>query len=245
MQIANLRRTGDAAVAKRWLRFVLPRLCGPWPAEASVTIKPTNTANNLLTDMPSLSPGSRHLCLTSDLRTFLTSIARKGEAGRSFARRLFTIFALDGHAVARTDPRQLMQMSDLQIAALAWHMQISGMQAAMHSLPPPGEGPATASAIASMADHVFFARPADALAAVDRFFGLALGPEITAAVAAGPSMRRDAKDVSQAFDPGQRAEEIRRVVDSLGGELDAIIDWSYQLFPDSPRSGRLPNALLT
>ena len=237
MEVANIKRMQGEAAAQGWLQRLLPVL-GQAPAgEGHVTIKPTNTVNNLIGDVMRLLPDSRHLFLTSNLKAFLVSIAKKGESGRSFARRLFTIFAMDGHPVAKMDQRQLLQMSDLQIAAIVWHMQVASMLAGLKA--------DDASRTASLDGDRFVKRPAEALAAVDGFFGLELGSEVTAEVASGPLFRRDAKDASQAYGPGRRAKDADKIAKSLGPELDAIIEWSYSLFPASPRDGILPRALIT
>lgn len=236
MEIANIKRRQGAGVSDAWLKSVLPVLSQPVVGERHVVVKPTNTVNNLIGDVARLFPQARHLLLTSQLRAFLISIAKKGEAGRSFARRLFTIFAMDGHPIARTDPRQLMQMSDLQIAALVWHMQVAAMLEAQ------ARGPA--DRFASLDGDLFVAKPEAALTAVDAFFGLDLGKDQLAATAGGALFRRDAKDASQAFGPSRRRKEADRIAQSLGPELDAIVEWSYGLFPQSPSDGRLPGALI-
>jgi hypothetical protein len=236
MEVANIKRRDGVAVSDLWLRGLVPSLAASAGTDACVTIKPTNTVNNLIADTARLFPQARHLFLTSSLRAFLTSLAKKGEAGRSFARRLFTIFAMDGHAVARSDPRQLMQMSDLQIAAIVWHMQIATMQAAL------AQGPA--AAFASLDGDAFVAAPVAALTAVDRFFGLELGTAHIAATADGPLFTQDAKHAGQAHGAERRRQEAAAIAASLGPELDAIIEWSHGLFPQSPRDGRLPNPLI-
>lgn len=232
MEVSNIKRREGGAVSDAWLTALVPALCQPFAGETHVAIKPTNTVNNLIADVARLFPDSRHLFLTSHVRAFLVSIAKKGEAGRAFARRLFTIFAMDGHPVARTDPRQLMQMSDLQVAALVWQMQVAAMQQAVAA-----HGPAR---FAWMDGDAFVARPREALAAVDGFFGLGLGEAHVEATANGPLFRRDAKDSAQAHGPGRRRKEAERIARQLGSELDAIVDWSYGLFPQSPRDGACP-----
>jgi hypothetical protein len=236
MEISNIKRREGAGASDRWIQRVMPALCQPVEGEGSVTLKPTNTVNNLIGDMARLYPQARHVLLTSQLRAFLISIAKKGEAGRSFARRLFTIFAMDGHPIARTDPRQLMQMSDLQIAALVWQMQVAAMLDAFNKGPHEN--------FASLDGDRFVADPEPALRAVDDFFGLELGADHIAATATGPLFKRDAKDASQSFGPDRRKAEAERIAEQLGPELDAIIAWSYGLFPQSPRDGVLPNALI-
>ncbi|MHA6288248.1 hypothetical protein [Maricaulis sp. CAU 1757] len=236
MEVANVKRREGAAVSDRWLSALVAQMGQAAADEAHVTLKPTNTVNNLIADAARLFPDARHIVLTSSLKAFLVSIAKKGEAGRSFARRLFTIFAMDGHAVARMDPRQLMQMSDLQIAAIVWHMQVAAMADAVT------QGPAHAFAWLDGDD--FVKRPAEALGAVDEFFGLGLGAEHVGATVSGPILRRDSKDGKAAYGAGRRRKEAEQTAAALGPELDAIIEWSYGLFPTAPRDGRTARALL-
>ncbi len=54
----------------------------------SVLIKPTNAVNNLIPEAVHATDG-RMLFLYSDCKSFLISIAKKGEMGRIFARKLF------------------------------------------------------------------------------------------------------------------------------------------------------------
>lgn len=236
MSIANIKRNQGIQAVQAWLGPALNALARPMEAGEAVTIKPTNLVNNLIAETMACSPQSQHLFMTSDLRAFLVSIAKKGEAGRAFARQVFTILAMDGHPIAETEHRQLMQLSDLQIAALVWHMQVSVFQDAM-ARAKPGQ-------IAWLDGDDFVRRPKQALRAVDDFFGLGLGQAFTDATATGPLLTRDAKDQSRNYGASLRAQEARKTAQSLGRELDSIIDWSYSLFPNAPRDGRLPHALL-
>lgn len=235
MAIANQKRMQGASASNAALGLLLPALGRPFVGKERVTIKPTNTVNNLILDVMDIAPTSKHLLLTSDLSSFLVSIAKKGEAGRGFARKLFTIFAMDGHPVAQMDPRQLMQMSDLQIAALVWHMQIASFLAAAQK--------GGTARVAWLDGDSFIAEPEEMLARVDDFLELGLGPDHTAKVAGGPLFKQDAKDSTKAYGPDFRAREKQKTLDGLGPELGAIMDWSYSLFPASPRDGRLSPAL--
>ncbi|MBR9826131.1 MAG: hypothetical protein GYB36_10055 [Alphaproteobacteria bacterium] len=236
MGISNIKRNQGEAAARNWLDPVLKLLARPMSGEESVTIKPTNLVNNLVPDVMALSPQTQHVFLTSELRAFLISIAKKGEAGRAFARQMFTIFAMDGHPIAQTEHRQLMQLSDLQIAALVWHMQITVFQAALKAAKP-------GQAVWMDGDD-FVSRPELALTAVDKHFDLGLGEAFAAETAKGPILSRDSKDQSRNYKARNRAAEAEKIAQSLGSELDAIIQWSYSLFPHAPRNSRLDNALL-
>ncbi|WP_417492903.1 hypothetical protein [Maricaulis sp.] len=236
MSLANMKRTQGAEALGRELGPVLALLSRPFVRREHVTIKPTNTVNNLAGDVSRLLPQARHLLLYSDLRAFLLSIAKKGEPGRAFARQLFTIFAMDGHAIAQTAPRELLKLTDLQIAALVWHMQLASLLEAARAV--------GADRFASLDGDSFLQTPEPALIAVDDFFGLGLGADHAKAVADGPLFGRDSKDPTQAYSAARRAEEAQQTAAMIGPSLDAIIEWSYGLFPSSPRPGAMPHPLL-
>tara|TARA_R110002072_G_scaffold3901_17_gene27989 strand:+ start:794 stop:1819 length:1026 start_codon:yes stop_codon:yes gene_type:complete len=236
MSLANMKRTQGREALQRELGPVLALLARPFVRREHVTIKPTNTVNNLIADVAALLPDARHLLLYSDLRAFLLSIAKKGEPGRAFARQLFTIFAMDGHPIAQTQPRELLKLSDLQIAALVWHMQIASFLDAARS-----GGP---EHFASLDGDRFLHAPEPALIAVDNFLDLGLGAEQAHLMASGPMFERDSKDPSQTYSAERRAEEAERTAASIGPALDAIIEWSYGLFPASPRAAGMPHPLL-
>ncbi|WP_417496652.1 hypothetical protein [Maricaulis sp.] len=236
MSLANMKRTQGAEALGRELGPVLALLSRPFVWREHVTIKPTNTVNNLAGDVARLLPQARHLLLYSDIRAFLLSIAKKGEPGRAFARQLFTIFAMDGHAIAGTAPRELLKLTDLQIAALVWHMQLASVLE--------GARAAGAGHFASLDGDRFLQEPEPALNAVDAFFGLGLGAGHARELVAGPIFARDSKDPAQAYSAARRTEEAEQAARAIGPSLDAIIEWSYGLFPASPRAGAMPHPLL-
>lgn len=236
MSLANMKRMQGADALQRELGPVLSLLSRPFVRREHVTIKPTNTVNNLIGDVAGLLPEARHLLLYSDIRAFLLSIAKKGEQGRAFARQLFVIFAMDGHPIARTPPRDLFKLSDLQIAALVWHMQIAAFLGAARA--------GGAARFASLDGDRFLLSPEAGLVAVDSFLGLGLGAEHARSTVAGPLLGQDSKEPAQAHSASRRAAEARQAAEMIGPSLEAIIDWSYGLFPSSPRAGAMPHPLL-
>ena len=236
MSLANMKRMQGPDAVQRELGPVLALLSRPFVRREHVTIKPTNTVNNLIGDVSGLLPDARHLLLYSDIRAFLLSIAKKGEPGRAFARQLFTIFAMDGHEIARTAPRDLLKLSDLQIAALVWHMQIAGFLDAART--------GGAGRVASLDGDRFLKAPEAGLLAVDGFLGLGLGAEHARSTADGPILGQDSKNPGQAYSAERRDAESRQTAEMIGPALEAIIEWSYGLFPSSPRAGGMPHPLL-
>ncbi|SDM83788.1 hypothetical protein [Maricaulis salignorans] len=236
MSLANMKRTQGPQALQRELGPVLALLARPFVRREQVTIKPSNTVNNLMGDVVALLPDARHLLLYSDLRAFLLSITKKGEPGRAFARQLFTIFAMDGHPIAQTPPRELLKLTDLQIAALVWHMQVASLLAASRN--------GGAGQIASLDGDRFLHAPEPALNAVDAFLGLGLGADQIRLIVSGPIFGRDSKDPAKAYSAEHRAREAEQTAAAIGPALDATIEWSYGLFPASPRAGGMPHPLL-
>lgn len=235
MGVASLYRTGRASEARSALAGIIGQMAAGLGQDPRVTIKPTNTVNNLLPECAELFAQSRHVLLSSSLKSFLISIAKKGEAGRAFARQMFTVFALDGHAIARTDQRQLMQMSDLQIAALVWHMQMETFRAALKRFGP--------ECFVWLDGDAFVSRPAQALNALDEWAGLGLGASHARDIADGPLLTRNAKSPDEAFGAKTRLSQAGQIAAQLGPELDQIVNWSCGLFPGSNADGHLPVAL--
>lgn len=200
-----------------------------------VTVKPSNFANILVRDAARLTAG-KALFLYSDLESFLISVAKSGVQLRKYARRLFGNIAGDGGGPLAWSPQEIFTMSDLEIAALAWHLQIAEFRRGWALL-----GPARA---ASLDCEAFLADPAATLAKLDGFFGLGLGSEHIGQVIAGPLLKRHAKQPQHPFDAQRRREENAAVRGFLKDDLERIVEWSYKACPGTPRGAPLPGALV-
>jgi hypothetical protein len=236
MKLAAAKRGGWFApqhLGDRLPSLVFRLLARRFEEREQVLIKPTNTVNTLLEDANRLTSG-KMLFLYSDCREFLASIAKKKLDGYIFARKLFTISANDGGPLGKLPPQQLFEMSDLQIAALTWQMQIGHFRRVMASL---------GNRAASLDCASFLADPAGVLSRLDRFFELGLGGAHIESVVAGPLMTRNAKDESQSYGAELRRKERDALAQALGADLDRIIEWSYQAASETPRGRPLPNAL--
>ncbi|WP_439636725.1 hypothetical protein [Oceanicaulis sp.] len=233
MTLANLKRqgqtvTGILPAALNWIGR------GYAPGERAV-IKPTNLANNLMGDVMAASPSSKAILLTSSLRAFILSIVKKGEAGRAFARFMYTVFAMDGRALPISEVDR-MRLTDLQVAALVWHMQIAEMNALSRG--------AGAGRVAWLDGDAFIADPEPVLKQVSDFLELGLSDDQVSQAANGPKMRRNAKAPEQDFASSSRADQNDQIARSLGPDLDRIIEWSYGLHTDTPADIPVAPALL-
>lgn len=194
-----------------------------------VLIKPTNAVNNLIPEAVRVTDG-RMLFLYSDCKSFLISIAKKGEMGRIFARKLFGLLAADGHSQAKWPWQTLFELSDMQVAALIWHMQIAEFQRSRD---------VSRSAVLNCDD--FLAHPRETLEKLNAFFALEIST--TQLDAALPLLARNAKDTTESFSAERRASEATDAAKMFGGELDTVVEWSYRACPETPRGNPLGDTL--
>jgi hypothetical protein len=237
VDIAAARRTGavsrDAASSAAQHALVL--LSRPFSPGEHVTIKPSPAANALL-QLITVPAGQRMLFLYSDCRSFLISIYKMGEEGRKYIRRLFLALLADGHIQARWPTVKLLMMSDLELAAVLWHMQIAEFLRVWPALEP--------GSAASLDCDAFLGSPEDASVRLNKLFSLGIGAEYLRDVIAGPLFHRNSKTGEAEFDVTRRAVEHQRIEQEIGGDLDRIVAQSYQLCRDTPRTVPLPNPLL-
>ena len=202
---------------------------------AAVTIKPAPAANALIAEAAALTTG-RHLFLYSDCRSFLISLAKMGDDGWAYAREMFGLLLRDGHAQASWPAALLKALTDLQIGALVWHMQMAEFRRNLERLGP--------SRVRSLDCEVFLAAPAQTLDAVGKFLDLDLDGDHAARALASPAFSRNAKQPDRPFRAGQRREEHEAVAARMGHELDRVVAWGYEMCPQTPRSVPLDGTLL-
>jgi hypothetical protein len=239
LDLAHAKRLGQFARqgTQRLPDIVFRLLARPFEGRESVTVKPATSANFLVGDAASLTRG-KSLLLYSDLQSFLISIALDGEVRRAAQRKTFYVILGDGNEQQRWNPRLLAEMSDLQLAALVWHMQVAEFHRSCAPL-------AADDRLASLDCDVLLAAPQTALAKIDEFFGLGLGTAHIAEVTSGPLLRRHAKSPDKAFTTADRMRLHKDISPRLREDVDAIAAWSYEVCRTTPRGLPLPNPLLT
>lgn len=224
--LAESKRAGHLAQQPAVSDTVFKLLARHAPNER-VLVKPTNAVNNLIPEALRAADG-RMLFLYSDCKSFLISIAKKGEMGRIFARKLFGLFAADGHPQAKWLWQTLFELSDLQVAAIVWHMQIAEFRRSRDI-----------SMSAALNCDDFLANPRATLDRLNALFDLNFSPSHLDAVASGPLLAQNAKNTSQSFSADRRAAEASTMAKTLGDELDTVIEWSYRACPETPRENPL------
>jgi hypothetical protein len=220
MGVANaLRMQKDAMANAALVRTTTGLLSRRFDAAESVVVKPTNSANNLLPHMADL--GANVLVLYGDLRSFLVSVLKKGEACKSFVRTQYNIFALDEPGVAGIPARQAMTFTDLQVAALVWRHQLESFQRQLLARPD--------GRIASLDFRNLVDQPAATLEAVVQHLGLSHERTLLDDIANGPVFSHNAKFGDEAYDAGQRARDEASVTDQHAEALDQVEQWAQSL----------------
>ncbi len=216
INLANRLTLSDDDANRRRLRLVLRLLARPFAPGEPVIIKPTNFANRLL--LPALEelPNARAVLLYSDLPTLLRSLAKRGMWGRIWARKLYRSAAAWTSLDPGYDPGELFELTDLQVAGLAWLMQIRHFDEAARRLP-------ERTLAIDSAD--FLADPGGTLLRVGAFFGLTIGTDDAKAIAHGPVFSRHSKFAQRDFSVAARDAEHDAAVAAHGEEIDMVVKW--------------------
>ncbi len=220
--------------ATRYLGMLLSLLGRPFVDGEHVTLKPANAANNLIGNAAALTSG-KMLFLYSDCRSFLISVARGGETRRAFVRRLFAEILVDDHEQKNWSKARFFEMSDLELAAIVWHMQIAEFRRWW---------PLLGERAASLHCDAFLSDPETALTRLDAFFGFGLGAEHVAEILSGQMLKRNAKALDEPLDYEKRRQQQAAIPARLSREVDEIVAWSYDMCKSTPRGRPLENPIL-
>lgn len=206
----------------------------PFVNGESVLIKPGNVANNLLDDVLVRTETGGVILLYSSLEKFLVSVLKKGEPGRSWARDSFAIVAHNAPQVSHLSPQYLMRLTDLQIAALTWQIQIENYLRILQTFPD--------ARIRTLDCDVLLADPGAVLKRAAAFMGCPLDDdEIQTRVEC--HFRRHSKEPERDYDAVVRAQEYDETAALHRDDIDMILQWSEQLRPDMTVPRELPRAL--
>lgn len=211
----RLIRSDDRANRER-VELALRLLERPLARGEKVIVKPSNFGQRVADVMLASRPGSRAILLYSDLETLLLSILKRGMFGRIFGRQMFAQLnawsPLDfGYGAA-----ELLEQTDVQIAALAWLMQIHHLDALARSF---GE-----RAIV-MDSRDLLSQPAVALQQAQAHFGLGLDPSQVEAIVSGPVFSTHAKTPGQSYDAEARRREHEATAAVHAEEIGMVLKW--------------------
>ena len=231
ISLAHARRQADrerrADIA--WLCDAVFRLMERGRAAgAALTVKPASTSNYLAVDAAAKTKG-RMVFLYSDCRSFLIAAMRYGENRRRFVRGLFRDLRQESEAARRWTADAVAELTDLEIAGLAWQLQIARFRACLERF---GER------AASLDCDAFLAAPKDTIAKLWRFLELPGEPEESAVFRDPGFLNRHVKFSGEPFTPQARLAAGKDLDAEVSDEIDRIVEASYSAFPEN--RGALP-----
>lgn len=216
INLANrLVRSDDPGNRER-LRLVLRLLSRPFTPGETVVVKPTNFANRLLLPVLEELPEARAVLLHSDLPTLLRSLVKRDMWGRIWARRLYRSAAAWTSLDPGYDAGELFELTDLQVAGLAWLMQIRHFDEVARRLP-------GRTMVIDSAD--FLAGPAETLRRAGGLFGLAIDAAEAEAIAVGPVFSRHSKFSQRDYSVEAREAEHDAAIAAHGEEIGMVVKW--------------------
>jgi hypothetical protein len=217
INLANRLIRSDDPANRRRLELVLRLLEKPPAPGESVIVKPTNFANRLVEPLMTSRPESRAILLFSDVGTFIRSLLKRGMWGRITARKLFNQLAgwsplISGYSVA-----DVLEYTDVQIAALAWLAQIHHLDAMVRRFGP--------DRIIVLDSADLIADPAAALKKAQALFELNLSAVEIEKIATGPVFSRHSKFSDRRYSAEAREQDYQAVSEVHADELSMVLEW--------------------
>ena len=229
-ELADAARSGS--LPGEALRAIVALLARPLAPGEAIVVKPSNVANLLAPALLDLDAGSRAIFLYAPLPRFLRSVADKGLWGRRWARRLHALAARDTGLDFGLSSAEQFELTDLQVAALAWLTQHAQAIALLAAFP---------DRVRTLDSEAFLARRAETIAAVAGHFGLAIDERQSREIAAGPAFTTHAKEIGRAFDP-EEPLQAKAAVPVIDEEIAMVAQWARSVADHAGISLDMPSA---
>jgi hypothetical protein len=221
----------DQANANR-LELVLRLLERPFSPGEAVVVKQTSFANRLLDQTLRARGESRAVLLYSDLETYLVALLKRGLKGRIWGRRLFTTLARWSPFKLDLAADEMLELTDMQVAALAWLLQIYHFD---------GVAKAFGPRAMLLDSNDMFAAPAKSLYQVMTFLDLDVTEQAAVDIAAGPIFAKHSKFSDRDYDVEDRRRDMELVGNVNAEELAMVTKW-IKLFAEHHRAPLRPSA---
>lgn len=216
------RRGADSARQHKVLDQGLALLSRPFGKDRSVIIKPSNICNPLAIEMLQMRPEAKALLLYAPIEGFLKSIAKKEMWGRIWVRDVLIGTLKDGYAIGGFSQDELLQLTDLQVAAIGWLSQHALFAKIIEDI--------GADRVKTLDSDTFLAQSPETIAALSRLYGLGMTNAQIDTVIQGPAFtshsKLDQAKHGEIFDAKTRDQEQRQVAEVHGAEIDMVATWT-------------------
>lgn len=182
-------------------------------------VKASNLANTLVPQALDLRTDAQAIIMHSTLENYLRSTAQKSIVGRAFNREALMLLHPVMPLSPELTPDILLCLTDLEIAALVWLMQMRFLNEVALRY--------GTSRVRTLHGRTLLQRPAETLARVGTFFGISL-PETTTwdAIASGPIFREHAKSFGRPFSAEARTAELEAAGVQHATEIESVMAWA-------------------
>lgn len=217
LQLADLKRGFSKAPFEyhRLLMRTMQFLTDLSVCEEKIIIKPTNLANNLITDLIAVYPTTRILLLHDDLEPFIISVLKRPDESVTGMNLFLKRFLADNPADLHFLDAQISGKLHLQ-AALAWALQKSELNKAM------GE---QSSQIRTIHTSDFLTRPETILSEASKWLNLDLDKNSFNGITDTPLWGLNAKHPEKRYDVEQRAKEQREFQSRFAPMIEEARTW--------------------
>ena len=212
------RRGGEGRKIAEVLDQAMHHLAKPFIKGEAIIIKPSNVVNSLAIAMLAMRGEARAILLYAPLRTYIRSIAMKNLWGRLWVRTLLTGQMTDGMiAPFGLTIEELLQLSDLQVAALGWLAQhrLFLMLAQKY-------GP---TRVQTLNSEKFLARLPHSMKRLVDFYQITISDSELQAVLGGPAFKRHSKLNTQ-FDTDSRKADQANAASLHADEIEKVYEWA-------------------
>ena len=212
------RRGGHPPKIAEVLDQSLNWLSKPLSEGESVIIKPSNIVNSLAVPILAMRPEARALLIHAPMKTYLRSIAKKNLDGRLWVRTLL-IGQIKDQMIASFGMTQeeILQLSDLQVAALTWLAQQEQFALIIERV--------GSERIKSLNSEAFLDNQKQSMRNLFDLFQLDIDDEKLDEVLKGPAFTRHSK-LDRAFDVASREQEHTDAAQVHADEIEKVAEWA-------------------
>ena len=234
------RRGADPAKWSAVLDQSLNLLSRPFSDDQAVVIKPSNICTPLIIPILEKRPDAKALLLYAPIGSFLKSIAKKEMWGRIWVRDLLIGIAKDKYLVGGMSQEELLQLTDLQVAAIGWLSQHAVFAQIVQKF--------GSERVKLLDSDTFLARSRDSIAALVEHFDLDMNDAQIQSVLEGPAFsshsKLDQAKSGEVFDANARQAEQNAMATVHGSEIDMVATWINAVADSQGIAINLPAPLL-
>ncbi len=211
------RRGADPAIRNQVLDQSLTLLSRPFGDGEAIIIKPSNICTPLAKPMLEMRPDAKALLLYAPIESFLQSITKKEMWGRIWVRDVLIGKLKDDYAIGGFSSEELLQLTDLQVAAVGWLSQHAAFAKIIKIF--------GSDRIKTLDSDTFLVRPSDAITALSDHYELNMNTDQIETVVQGPAFTSHSKTDSE-FDATARKEEQANMAKLHGAEIEMVATWA-------------------